>query len=409
MARLTRKNMKVFAANASNNGVFGSLEAGNPTVTNDVEQIQGLTAWGAGWNAATLTAEKLPPLEEFQGVQYVTTYQQAYLMQEGMPEWNANVTYYKGSLTKKVTTTGFQIYNSLTDDNTNHQLSDTANWKLVMDSDNLYAMDNAVVHIAGDETITGAKTFTNETTIKRDILFNNNDAVKGTNPQQNPVYWGLVNGDSSGAGRLGLFETKLRTDGQVETYITAYKNESGSDEGAYLRVVYPASGNPFATAPTPATSDNSEKIATTAFVKNQGYLTSHQSLANYVTLNSTQTISGQKTFSAVTYGKASDAANSLLTTVASLFETSGTLKRYLKLGNGWIIQVGEFTYESGNGEVEVLLNQTMTSTKYFVGITFLTTARNSPGCVTGRYTNKFKYKSSSFQGSGTALYIVIGK
>lgn len=159
MARLTRKNMKVFAANASNNGVFGSLEAGNPTVTNDVEQIQGLTAWGAGWNAATLTAEKLPPLEEFQGVQYVTTYQQAYLMQEGMPEWNANVTYYKGSLTKKVTTTGFQIYNSLTDDNTNHQLSDTANWKLVMDSDNLYAMDNAVVHIAGDETITGAKTF----------------------------------------------------------------------------------------------------------------------------------------------------------------------------------------------------------------------------------------------------------
>lgn len=408
MARLTRKNIKVFADSADNNGVFGSLQAGNPTVSNDVETLQSLSAWNYGWNSATMTSEKLPPLEEIQGVTYVTTYQQAYIMQEGLPEWASTVTYFHGSLVKKVTANGFQIYNSLTDNNEGNQLSDTTNWKLVMDSDNLYALDNSVVHLAGDETITGAKTFTNETTIKRDILFNNNDAVKGTNPQAS-VFWGLVNGDSSGEGRLGLFETKLQANGQVETYIAAYKNESGSSNSALVSVVYPASGNPYATAPTPATSDNSEKIATTAFVKNQGYLTSHQSLANYVTLNSTQTISGQKTFSAVTYGKASDAANSLLTTVASLFETSGTLKRYLKLGNGWIIQVGEFTYDSGNGEVEVLLNQTMTSTKYFVGITFLTAARNSPGCVTGRYTNKFKYKASSFQSSGTALYIVIGK
>lgn len=122
-----------------------------------------------------------------------------------------------------------------------------------------------------------------------------------------------------------------------------------------------------------------------------------------------QSIAGTKTFSAVAYGKASDAANSLLTTVASLFETSGTNKRYLKLGNGWIVQVGEFTYDSGNDEVEVTLPYTMSSTKYYVGVTFLTTARNSPGCITGRFTNKFKYKSSTFQSSGTALFIVVGK
>lgn len=160
MARLTRKNIKVFAESASNNGVFGSLQAGNPTVTNDVESIQSLSeAWSGGWNYATLTGEKLPPLEEFQGIQYVTTYQQAYLMQEGLPEWSSAVTYFKGCLTKKVTSTGFQIYNSLTDNNTNNQLSDTANWKLVMDSSNLYALDNDVVHLAGTETITGEKTF----------------------------------------------------------------------------------------------------------------------------------------------------------------------------------------------------------------------------------------------------------
>ena len=160
MARLTRKNIKVFAGSASNNGVFGSLQANNPVQTNDVEQIQSLNAWEEGWDSATMTSEELPPLEEFQSVQYVVTYEQAYLMQEGLPEWASTVTYYKGSLTKKVTSTGFQIYCSLTDNNTNNALSDTANWKLVMDSDDLYPLDSAVVHKAGSETITGNKTFT---------------------------------------------------------------------------------------------------------------------------------------------------------------------------------------------------------------------------------------------------------
>lgn len=159
MARLTRKNIKVFAGSASNNGIFGSLQANNPTTTNDVEQLQSLSAWAEGWNAATETSEELPPLEEIQGVEYVTTYQQAYIMQEGMPEWAATVTYYKGSLVKEVTTNGFRIYNSLKDNNTNNLLSDTTNWKKVMDSDDLYAFDSAVVHLTGNENIAGIKTF----------------------------------------------------------------------------------------------------------------------------------------------------------------------------------------------------------------------------------------------------------
>jgi hypothetical protein len=159
MARLTRKNIKVFAGDARNNGVFGSLQANNPVLTNDVEQLQSLSAWGEGWNAATETSEDLPPLEEIQGVEYVTTYQQAYIMQEGLPEWAETVTYYKGCLAKEVTSTGFRIYNSLTDDNTGNLLSDTSNWKKVMDSEDLYAFDNAVVHKAGSETISGEKTF----------------------------------------------------------------------------------------------------------------------------------------------------------------------------------------------------------------------------------------------------------
>lgn len=47
---------------------------------------------------------------------------------------------------------------------------------------------------------------------------------------------------------------------------------------------------------TPDASDNSTKVATTAFVKSQGYLTSHQSLNSCVKTSGNQTIAGVKTF-----------------------------------------------------------------------------------------------------------------
>ena len=177
MARLTRKNIKVFAGSANNNGVFGSLQANNPTLSNDVETIQSLSAWAQGWNAATETSEELPPLEEIQAVEYVTTYEQAYIMQEGMPEWAATVTYYKGSLIKEVTSNGFRIYCSLTDDNTGNIISDTSNWKKVMDSDDLYAFDSSVVHNTGNESIAGVKTFTSSPSVPTPVVSDNS-----TNP-----------------------------------------------------------------------------------------------------------------------------------------------------------------------------------------------------------------------------------
>lgn len=45
-----------------------------------------------------------------------------------------------------------------------------------------------------------------------------------------------------------------------------------------------------------------EKLASQTWVENKGYLTAHQSLANYVTLNGNQTITGIKTFSHSTFG-----------------------------------------------------------------------------------------------------------
>jgi hypothetical protein len=256
MPRLTRKNIKVFAGSATNNGVFGSLQANNPTTTSDVEQLQSLSAWSEGWNAATETSEELPPLEEIQGVEYVTTYQQAYIMQEGLPEWAATVTYYKGCLTKEVTSTGFKIYNSLTDNNTGNLLSDTSNWKKVMDSDDLYAFDNTVVHKTGNETIGGTKTFTNGM-ITNDILPKGSITL-GTSTNT----WGkqLQFRDTTGKRIARIQPLAIdTTNNRVGMWVNNADNTV--EQGIYV------DSDGKTSAPTPSAGDNSTKIATTAFVQ----------------------------------------------------------------------------------------------------------------------------------------------
>lgn len=129
MTRLTRKNLKVFASGASNNGVFGSLQANNPTKTNDVEQIQSLPAWENGWNSATESSEMLPPLEEAQAINYVGTYQIAYILQEGVPEWLSTCEYHSGSWVKSNASGKNIIYESLSDNNTGNPVTDDSKWE----------------------------------------------------------------------------------------------------------------------------------------------------------------------------------------------------------------------------------------------------------------------------------------
>ena len=79
------------------------------------------------------------------------------------------------------------------------------------------------------------------------------------------------NDDKGSHGRLGLIENVIFTTGDVQLYLVAYKNEANSTERTQLGLVYPATGNPYAFCPTPATNDKSTKIATTDFVNNQIY------------------------------------------------------------------------------------------------------------------------------------------
>lgn len=131
MARIPRKFQKIFAGSASNNGVFGSAADNTKILSNDLDVIQGLPAYDAGWIDAVIGTKKFPALEEFQALHYMTTTQLSYLFQQGIAEWNADTTYYQNSIVCQTGT--YILYGSLTDDNIGNALSDPLNWVELID------------------------------------------------------------------------------------------------------------------------------------------------------------------------------------------------------------------------------------------------------------------------------------
>lgn len=127
MANLTRKYQKIFSNASLNNGQFGSLQANTKITTTDPEVIQALTAYDNGWDSAIISGEELPSLQEFNGLQFKTDYQLAYLLQKGIAEWNSQTEYFIGDLVKEVG--GSKIYASITDNNLNNLLTDNSKWK----------------------------------------------------------------------------------------------------------------------------------------------------------------------------------------------------------------------------------------------------------------------------------------
>lgn len=130
MAILTRKTQKVFASAASDIGQFGSGAAGTKVITTDPTVVQALSAWVNGWLVATLGANKFPALEEMNGVAFVATYQLAYILQEGIPEYDVGTTYSQFGLCKKAGT--FDIYGSLATNNVGNALTDNTKWSLLV-------------------------------------------------------------------------------------------------------------------------------------------------------------------------------------------------------------------------------------------------------------------------------------
>lgn len=124
------------------------------------------------------------------------------------------------------------------------------------------ANDNAVVHLAGTEDISGAKTFSDNVYIKTTTLGYNETPVSGTSI---PIYTKDKNDVVFGA-----YEIIKLTNGNNVAQINVANDVSGTKTWAStpLGIGVTQAGDTYTFAPTPTSSDNSTKIATTAFVKN---------------------------------------------------------------------------------------------------------------------------------------------
>ena len=136
--KIPRVTSKIFASNAAEGdiGQFGSALTGTKVNTDDISVIQGLPAYEKGWRGAVVSNRNYPTLEEMNGLQKTFSQQIAYILQNGMPEWDAGTTYF----TDQFCRVGSKFYVSLQDNNLgNNPATTTGFWQVWNPGQGTYA------------------------------------------------------------------------------------------------------------------------------------------------------------------------------------------------------------------------------------------------------------------------------
>ena len=126
------------------------------------------------------------------------------------------------------------------------------------------ATSTNVVHRSGNESIAGQKEFTNLGSV---IVLKNSNLEQMTNPTSYSEQI-IYNGDKNGI-RIGSYGSGITVDGNSRAYIAASKKIGDSYKYCVIDTYVDKNGNIWTAAPTPATNDNSTKIATTNYVNNR--------------------------------------------------------------------------------------------------------------------------------------------
>ncbi len=157
MSKIARKLQKIFGSTSGLDQIatYGSLAAGSPAFTLDPDVIQSLSQYLDGWFSAVIGGNS-PAIEDMNALCYLFAYQLAYLMQAGVPEYNAATTYYFGSL---VNGGDGVTYVSVVNNNTGNALTDNTKWFIPTQL-------GAVIqqNIASNLTLTSGKTFVSSQT-----------------------------------------------------------------------------------------------------------------------------------------------------------------------------------------------------------------------------------------------------
>ena len=226
--RLTRFYHKIFANNALTTptgitGVFGSNANGANTYTADLLSIQSLSAWVQGWEGALKSGTKTPAMQDMNSVFFALSYQIAYLLQAGMPEWNASTTYHQ----YQFCTTSGRIYFSKQNTNLNHATSESSWWQE-------YGLGGpsavkAWVNFKGDG---GAGACT----------VNDSYNISGVNKDSTGVYTitfltAMANGNYAWTGSVGANDGAAAASGDDNHLCGALRGATGIKSATELRVV----------------------------------------------------------------------------------------------------------------------------------------------------------------------------
>ena len=140
MSKISRALQKQFGVNGdiSNFGQFGSRAAEDIQFTKSSSDIQSLPAFLEGMQSAVMN-DRAFSLEDINSLFLLAFRQICYLLQQGIPEWNAETTYYIGS----VVAVGSRYFRSLVDDNLNKDpLISSAQWHEIININTLTEKTN---------------------------------------------------------------------------------------------------------------------------------------------------------------------------------------------------------------------------------------------------------------------------
>lgn len=253
MAKIIRKTQKIFADNANNSQItaFGTAKDAQPLYTRDIAQIQ-TNDFLSGW-LSSLVTDLAPFLEDSNSLWYMITSQMAYVLQEGIAEYDNQTTYYKGSLVKYSDADGnITIYKSKQDNNLNKDPQANGNfWAVYLQDNNL-----AKYEIALPQATLSNNLLKNEIWLEGQIVsrtqYTNLFNIYGTTygygdgvstfqlpDMRNRVLWGKTESDSFGY----LSQTLPNITGSIRFSGIDPSTNKGSASGAFTKSNSSGAGN----------------------------------------------------------------------------------------------------------------------------------------------------------------------
>lgn len=141
MARINRATQKIFGSNANSTAItqFGTAKNENPTYITDgnVENIQANPSFLTGW-VNSLEQDLAPFMQDSNALWYMITSQVAYILKNGIAEYDAETSYDLGDLAKVIQQNGtVVVYKSLQNDNIGHAINEESYWAMYSADDNL--------------------------------------------------------------------------------------------------------------------------------------------------------------------------------------------------------------------------------------------------------------------------------